>query len=112
MRSTPKMEFEILTVKTHINCLPFAGIELYSEGAILQDARRLVKRRRALRERNPSALVPSDRRAVLVCRLAVLGADNGILAGEVVKLRARVPRGGIYVDLIGDGIPAPMFGAL
>ena len=31
-------------MKIYINCLPFAGIELYSEGAILQDARRLVKR--------------------------------------------------------------------
>src|SRR2546426_980855 len=49
-------------------------------------------------------------RAVLVCRLAVLGADNGILAGEVVKLRARVRRRGICVDLIGDDIPARMFG--
>jgi hypothetical protein len=53
MKSTLKMEFETLTVKIHINCLPFVEIELYSEGAILQDARRLVKRRRALRERNP-----------------------------------------------------------
>src|SRR5712692_4447999 len=53
MKSTPKMELQTLTVKIYINCLRFAGIELYSEGAILQDARRLVKRRRALRERNP-----------------------------------------------------------
>jgi len=48
MKSTPKMELQTLTVKIYINCLRFAGIELYSEAAILQDARRLVKRRRAL----------------------------------------------------------------
>ena len=34
------------------HCPPFAGIRLYSERVFLQDGRRLVKRRRALRERN------------------------------------------------------------
>jgi hypothetical protein len=35
------------------HCLPFAAFRLYCHLPLLQDALRLVKRRRALRERNP-----------------------------------------------------------
>ena len=35
------------------HCLPFAAFQLYRRLPLLQDAPRLVKQRRALRERNP-----------------------------------------------------------
>jgi hypothetical protein len=44
--------FSKAEVEQMAKALPFAGIALYRESHFLQDGRRLVKRRQALRERN------------------------------------------------------------